>query len=192
MRVKFPGQMRVLGIERYIKDHIFTEHWAGQFNTTYIFVDKFRFSPYNPEAIKEIISQKRGCLTCRAPDCPVWQVADRPVWQAADQNCWKSQTVPRCSSCLPGTPLCDECYKEQIQHDAATRAEERESVLVEGVAKIQERIDGIYQAYHGEARQSLTKVPYAMANGMGEAINILISLRSSTPLPEDAGKDGEL
>jgi len=33
--------------------------------------------------INSIIEQKRGCLTCRDPECP--------VWQAADQNCWKSQ-----------------------------------------------------------------------------------------------------
>jgi len=35
------------------------------------------------KVIKKIISHERGCLTCRSPDCP--------VWQAADQNCWKSQ-----------------------------------------------------------------------------------------------------
>jgi hypothetical protein len=33
--------------------------------------------------INSIIEQKRGCLTCRNLECP--------IWQAADQNCWKSQ-----------------------------------------------------------------------------------------------------
>ena len=33
--------------------------------------------------MSDINYHKRGCLTCRSPDCP--------VWQAADQNCWKSQ-----------------------------------------------------------------------------------------------------
>lgn len=42
-----------------------------------------RSRPHNPDAVKEIISHKRGCLTCHNPDC--W------IWQTADQNCWKSQ-----------------------------------------------------------------------------------------------------
>ena len=33
--------------------------------------------------MSDINYHERGCLTCRSPDCP--------VWQAADQNCWKSQ-----------------------------------------------------------------------------------------------------
>ena len=54
---------------------------------------------YDLNVIKEIVSQKRGCLTCHNPDCP--------VWQTADQNCWKSQK----------------------EHDDQVRAEEREKVL---------------------------------------------------------------
>jgi hypothetical protein len=45
MRVKFPSEMRPLGIEKYIREHIFTEGWYGQFNTTYIIVDLFQFRP---------------------------------------------------------------------------------------------------------------------------------------------------
>ncbi len=33
--------------------------------------------------INFIIEQKRGCLTCLNPECP--------IWQGANQNCWKSQ-----------------------------------------------------------------------------------------------------
>ena len=96
-----------------------------------------RSRPHTPEAITEIISQKRGCLTCRAPDCP--------VWQAADQNCWKSQE----------------------DHDAATRADERERVL-EKLRRIcmKDRTIGYPVFRH------------------------IQSLRISTQLPEDAGKDG--
>lgn len=31
--------------------------------------------------LSHIAPNRRGCLTCLSPDCP--------VWQAADQNCWK-------------------------------------------------------------------------------------------------------
>ena len=33
--------------------------------------------------LSHITPERRGCLTCLAPDCP--------IWQAADQNCWKLQ-----------------------------------------------------------------------------------------------------
>ena len=52
-------------------------------------VAEVRSHPYNPQAeqkpdLSHITPERRGCLTCLAPDCP--------VWQAADQNCWKPQT----------------------------------------------------------------------------------------------------
>ena len=33
--------------------------------------------------LSHIKPDRRGCLTCLNPDCP--------IWQAADQNCWESQ-----------------------------------------------------------------------------------------------------
>ena len=33
--------------------------------------------------LSHITPERKGCLTCLAPDCP--------IWQAADQNCWKLQ-----------------------------------------------------------------------------------------------------
>jgi hypothetical protein len=50
-------------------------------------------------------------------------------------------------------------------------------VLDEGIVLIQKRIDGIFEAYRGETNEKLTDRPYAAANGMGEAIKILIELR---------------
>ena len=54
------------------------------------------------------------------------------------------------------------------------------AVLDEGIALIQKRIDGIFDAYRGETNEKLTEIPYAMANGMGESINMLIELRTHT------------
>ena len=56
--------------------------------------------------MSDINYHERGCLTCRSPDCP--------VWQAADQNCWKSQA----------------------DNDAQVAKKERERVLCELLAYI--------------------------------------------------------
>jgi len=49
--------------------------------------------------LSHIREDRRGCLNCLNPDCP--------VWQTADQNCWKSQK----------------------EHDAATKQAAREEVI---------------------------------------------------------------
>ena len=75
--------------------------------------------------IDVILKHKRGCLTCRSPDCP--------VWQAADQNCWKSEKEAlKCQTCggIVTHPMCDNCYENNIGNirQEALKAE-RERVL---------------------------------------------------------------
>jgi len=53
-------------------------------------------------------------------------------------------------------------------------------VLEEGIALIQKRIDGIFEAYRGETNEKLTQRPYDMADGMDEAIKMLKELRQQT------------
>jgi hypothetical protein len=56
---------------------------------------------------------------------------------------------------------------------------QRDKVLDEGIAKIQERIDRIFEGYRGETNENITHTPYNMANGMGEAQKILKELRQA-------------
>ena len=61
--------------------------------------------------IKEVAEQQRGCLTCLAPDCT--------VWQTADQNCWKSEKEAlKCQTCggVVTHPMCDTCYENNIEN----------------------------------------------------------------------------
>jgi hypothetical protein len=55
-----------------------------------------------------------------------------------------------------------------------------DKVLDEGIALIQKRIDGIFEAYRGETNEKLTQRPYDMADGMDEAIKMLKELRQQT------------
>jgi len=61
--------------------------------------------------MNRILEHKRGCLTCRSPDCP--------VWQSVDQNCWKSQKA----------------------HDAQVAKQERENTLNEFMKAIDWRFN---------------------------------------------------
>jgi hypothetical protein len=70
--------------------------------------------------------------------------------------------------------LTPDCYPEIYQ---SIRKNERDRVLDEGIARIQKRIDGIFEVYRGETNEKLTDLPFNMANGMGEAILILKELR---------------
>lgn len=65
-------------------------------------------------------------------------------------------------------PPCEECRLV----DAA-----RNEAFNEAVEAIQKRIDGIFEAYRGETNKKLTENSYTMANGMGEAQNIIKSLQ---------------
>lgn len=64
------------------------------------------------------------------------------------------------------------------QIDAATiRKDEREKAFNKFKEKIQNRIDGIFDAYKEETNPAVSARAYTMADGLGEAINIIESLR---------------
>jgi len=56
---------------------------------------------------------------------------------------------------------------------------ERDKVLDEGISVIEKRISGIFDAYRGEENEKITERPYAMADGMGEAVLMLKELRQA-------------
>jgi len=67
--------------------------------------------------LSHIREDRRGCLNCLDPDCP--------VWQTADQNCWKSQK----------------------EHDAATKQAAREEVLTDLRKHLNKRADSLERNY---------------------------------------------
>ena len=67
--------------------------------------------------LSHIREDRRGCLNCLNPDCP--------VWQTADQNCWKSQK----------------------EHDAATKQAAREEVLTDLRKHLNKRADSLERNY---------------------------------------------
>ena len=90
------------------------------------FKDKLR--PYNPQAeqkpdLSHITPERRGCLTCLAPDCP--------IWQAADQNCWKPQA-------------------EQVGTDGLTDSEYEHTKLVQEIEILNDRLQAERERALGE------------------------------------------
>ncbi len=84
-----------------------------------------------------------------------------------------------CQYQVKGNIRCDYHYFKNIAAiREAAKAEEREIILNSGIALIQKRIDGIFEAYEGETDEKLMARPYAAAQGMDEAIKMLKSLRS--------------
>jgi hypothetical protein len=61
------------------------------------------------------------------------------------------------------------------------RKDEQEKALDEAILIIEKRIAGIFDAYRGETNEIIVSRPYAMADGMGECILMLKTIRSSKP-----------
>ena len=75
--------------------------------------------------------------------------------------------------------------EKRIRQDERKRIEQEKqaavnAVLDQAMQKIQGRIDGIFEAYHGELNEKVTVRPYAMADGMGEAILMIKKIRQQT------------
>jgi hypothetical protein len=70
---------------------------------------------------------------------------------------------------------CRKDEREKVARVATIAAYEKAEVA------IQERIDGIFDAYRGETNEKLTEHAFTMANGMGEAQKIVKSLRIQEP-----------
>ena len=98
------------------------------------------------------------------------------------QQCDCLSAVGMSVECLdsycPSHHKCDHVIKPSCW-DTRTPTTERDKVLDTGIALIQKRIDGIFEAYKGEINEKLTARPYSVADGMDEAIKMLKSLRNS-------------
>ena len=117
--------------------------------------------------IDRILEHKRGCLTCRSPDCP--------VWQAADQNCWKSEKEAlKCQTCggVVTHPMCDSCYENNIENtlQEALKAE-REGIIT----KLETRKENYKKYVVGVEMKELARIRIEEIEG------IIESLRSEQP-----------
>lgn len=71
---------------------------------------------------------------------------------------------------------------------------EHKAILIHGIIdnctkEIQKRIDKIFEAYSDETNEKITDLPFTMANGMGEAQNIIKSLYQKESLSESSEPD---
>jgi len=126
------------------------------------------------------------CETCKNDNCPFGTIAKYATRiipnimekvGCASHSDLQSERYIQCTVCGSEVihPHCDICFGLAMENH---RQEERDKTLDEGIAKIQERIDRIFEAYKGETNENLTRTPYNMANGMGEAQKILKELRA--------------
>ena len=150
--------------------------------------------------IEENLKDLPGCISARIPRVirgRIYASESNPSKKRRDA--WKWTTCKGCKfkkdcdDAMPYMPPCGRDYDEELAnlHDAATRVDEREWVL-KALTRIRDMVDDtkdLSDTYREEGISSC--VQSELSDIMKEIDTLSQSLRSSTPLPEDAGKDGE-